>query len=148
MFLVALSIESTIPPSDKIVVASVQGEVEEIIPMKDMKLDWVPYIPFGKGDRQVDKMDSQIFILGCTQRRSDHVKKFNYYFPYIDNPFKENETEQSTVVQITFPSEPPVVCEYDWAVNNLEELTDDLIKKETLLMDQKDEFNVKSKEVL
>lgn len=33
------------PPSDKIGVKSVQRETEEIIPMKEMKMAWFPYIP-------------------------------------------------------------------------------------------------------
>ena len=36
---------SPIPPSDKIGIKSVQRETEEIIPMKAMKMAWVPYIP-------------------------------------------------------------------------------------------------------
>lgn len=36
---------SPFPPSDKIGINSVQREAEEIIPMKQMKMDWVPYIP-------------------------------------------------------------------------------------------------------
>jgi len=36
---------SPIPPSDKIGVKSVQRETEEIIPMKTMKMAWIPYIP-------------------------------------------------------------------------------------------------------
>lgn len=37
---------SPFPPSDKIGIKSVQRETEEIVPMKQMKMDWVPYIPF------------------------------------------------------------------------------------------------------
>lgn len=44
-FFVILQVESPFPPSDKIGVNSVQREVEEILPMKQMKMDWVPYIP-------------------------------------------------------------------------------------------------------
>jgi hypothetical protein len=40
-----LQVVSPFPPSDKIGVNSVQREAEEIIPMKQMKMDWVPYIP-------------------------------------------------------------------------------------------------------
>ncbi|CAA7034758.1 unnamed protein product [Microthlaspi erraticum] len=139
-------VESSIPPSDKIGISSVEDKEPEITPMKVMKMAWEPYIPLDKRDRQVDRMNFQIYILACTQRRSalkhlkeDRVKKFNYCLPYINNPFKEDESEQSTVVQITFPSEPPVVCEYDWENDNLEVLADDLIK-EGLLKGQKDEF--------
>ncbi|KAF9587077.1 hypothetical protein IFM89_039763 [Coptis chinensis] len=38
-------IVSPFPPSDKIGINSVQKEAEEILPMKKMKMDWVPYIP-------------------------------------------------------------------------------------------------------
>jgi len=40
-----LQVASPFPPSDKIGIKSVQREVEEIIPMKQMKMDWIPYIP-------------------------------------------------------------------------------------------------------
>ena len=33
------------PPSDKIGIKSVQMEAESIVSMKEMKMDWVPYIP-------------------------------------------------------------------------------------------------------
>lgn len=39
---------SPFPPSDKIGIKSVQRETEEILPMKQMKMDWVPYIPLEK----------------------------------------------------------------------------------------------------
>jgi len=45
LVLIYLQIDSPIPPSDEIGVASVQGEVGEIIAMKTMKMAWVPYIP-------------------------------------------------------------------------------------------------------
>ncbi|KAL0721459.1 hypothetical protein Bca4012_036058 [Brassica carinata] len=140
-------VESSIPPSDKIGVISGQSEAEEIIPMREMKMAWVPYIPLDKRDKQVDRKKFPIFVLGCTQRRSalkhlkdDRVKKFSNCLPYINNPFKEGEPELSTVVQITFPSEPPVEREYDWEKNDLEEFTNDLIKDEALLQNKKDEF--------
>lgn len=41
-------IVSPFPPSDKIGINSVQRESEEILDMKQMKMDWVPYIPLGK----------------------------------------------------------------------------------------------------
>ncbi|KAG9151755.1 hypothetical protein Leryth_002033 [Lithospermum erythrorhizon] len=40
-----VAIVSPFPPSDKIGINSVQREAEEIVPMKQMKMDWVPYIP-------------------------------------------------------------------------------------------------------
>ncbi|CAH8270629.1 unnamed protein product [Arabidopsis lyrata] len=146
-------IESPFPPSDKIGITSVQREVEEIIPMKKMKMDWLPYIPIEKRDRQVDKMNSQIFTLVCTQRRSalrhmkeDQLKKFEYCLPYFYQPFKEDELEQSTEVQIMFPSEPPVVCEFDWEFDEIQEFVDKLVEEEALPAEQTDEFKEYVKE--
>uniref|UniRef100_I1KT91 Uncharacterized protein n=1 Tax=Glycine max TaxID=3847 RepID=I1KT91_SOYBN len=112
-----VAVVSPFPPSDKIGINSVQREAEEIVPMKQMKMDWVPYIPLEGRDSQVDRLKSQIFILSCTQRRSalkhlklDRLKKYEYCLPYFYQPFKEDELEQSTEVQIIYPAEPkPVI---------------------------------------
>ncbi|KAF7834227.1 protein HEAT INTOLERANT 4-like [Senna tora] len=145
---VVVAVVSPFPPSDKIGINSVQREAEEIIPMKQMKMDWVPYIPLEDRESQVDKLKSQIFILSCTQRRAalkhlklDRVKKYEYCLPYFYQPFKEDELEQSTEVPIIFPAEPkPVFCEFDWELDELEEFTDKLIEEEELSEDQKDAF--------
>ncbi|XP_052189628.1 protein HEAT INTOLERANT 4-like isoform X3 [Diospyros lotus] len=109
---VVVAVVSPFPPSDKIGINSVQREAEEIVPMKQMKMDWVPYIPLENRDSQVERLKSQIFILSCTQRRAglrhlklDRVKKFEYCLPYFYQPFKEDELEQSTIVEIIFPAE-------------------------------------------
>ncbi|KAJ1412880.1 hypothetical protein SESBI_20028 [Sesbania bispinosa] len=145
---VVVAVVSPFPPSDKIGINSVQREAEEIIPMKQMKMDWVPYIPLEDRDSQVDRLKSQIFILSCTQRRSalkhlklDRLKKYEYCLPYFYQPFKEDELEQSTEVQIIYPAEPkPIFCEFDWELDELEEFTDKLIQEEELSEDQKDAF--------
>ncbi|CAN6992209.1 unnamed protein product [Brassica oleracea var. botrytis] len=148
-----VAVESPFPPSDKIGITSVQREVEEIIPMKTMEMDWLPYIPVDKS-RQVDSMDFQIFVLGCTRRsraalrhmKEDLVKKYEYCLPYFYQPFTEDELEQNTEVQIMFPSEPPVVCEFDWELDELEEFVDKLIEDEALASEQKDEFKASGAE--
>ncbi|KAB2005033.1 hypothetical protein ES319_D11G241800v1 [Gossypium barbadense] len=145
---VIVAVESPFPPSDKIGINSVQREAEEIVPMKQMKMDWVPYIPLEKRDSQVDRLKSQIFILSCTQRRValkqmkiDRLKKYEYCLPYFYQPLKEDELEQSTEVQIIFPAEPkPVFCEFDWELDELDEFTDKLIEADELDKDQKDAF--------
>ncbi|KAI5391250.1 hypothetical protein KIW84_076192 [Lathyrus oleraceus] len=73
---VVVAVVSPFPPSDKIGINSVQREAEEIIPMKPMKMDWVPSIPLKDRDSQVERLKTEIFILRCTQRRSalKHLK--------------------------------------------------------------------------
>ncbi|XP_076931679.1 protein HEAT INTOLERANT 4-like [Bidens hawaiensis] len=145
---VVVAIVSPFPPSDKIGINSVQRESEEIVDMKRMKMDWVPYIPLAQRGSSVERLKSQIFILTCGQRRAglkflteDRVKKFEYCLPYFYHPFKEDETEQSTIVDIMYPIEPkPVVCEFDWELDDLEDFTNDLVVAEELSEDQKDAF--------
>ncbi|KAI5384366.1 variant 2, Protein HEAT INTOLERANT 4 [Lathyrus oleraceus] len=125
---VVVAVVSPFPPSDKIGINSVQREAEEIIPMKQMKMDWVPYIPLE--DRSALK-----------HLKLDRLKKYEYCLPYFYQPFKEDEFEQSTEVPIIYPVEPkPVFCEFDWELDELEEFTDKLIEAEELSEDQKDAF--------
>ncbi|KAI5412310.1 hypothetical protein KIW84_057111 [Lathyrus oleraceus] len=56
---VVVAVVSPIPPSDKIGINSIQREAEEIIPMKQMKMDWVPCIPLEDRDNQ---LESHCFI--------------------------------------------------------------------------------------
>ncbi|KAG8373313.1 hypothetical protein BUALT_Bualt11G0011000 [Buddleja alternifolia] len=149
MIPVVVAVVSPFPPSEKIGIKSVQRETEEIVPMKQMKMDWVPYIPLEKRESQVERLKkSQIFILSCNQRRAglkqmklERVKKFEYCLPYFYQPLQEDELEQSTVVQILFPIDPkPVFCEFDWELDELEEFSDKLIEEEELPADQKEPF--------
>ncbi|XP_052481373.1 protein HEAT INTOLERANT 4 isoform X4 [Gossypium raimondii] len=149
---VVVAVVSPFPPSDKIGINSVQREAEEIVPMKQMKMDWVPYIPLENRDSQVDRLQSQMFILSCTQRSSfcrvalkqmkiDRLKKYEYCLPYFYQPLKEDELEQSTEVQIIFPAaQKPVFCEFDWELDELDEFTDQLIEADELDKDKKDAF--------
>ncbi|GJX93140.1 RNA-directed DNA polymerase, eukaryota, reverse transcriptase zinc-binding domain protein, partial [Tanacetum coccineum] len=57
-----------------------------------------------------------------------------------NNSLREDEMEHSTIVDIMFPAEPPVVCEFDCELDELEEFTNKRIASEDLTEDQKDEF--------
>ncbi|KAL2907196.1 Protein HEAT INTOLERANT 4 [Bienertia sinuspersici] len=145
---VVVAVVSPFPPSDKIGINSVQREAEEIVPMKRMKMDWVPYVPLENRDTMAERLKSEIFILRCTQRKSalrhlkeDRVKTYEYCLPYFYQPLKEDELEQSTEVQILYEmDEKPVFCEFDWDLDELEEFTDSLISEEQLPADHKESF--------
>ncbi|OMO69513.1 hypothetical protein CCACVL1_19457 [Corchorus capsularis] len=144
------------PPSRKIGITSVQSAAEVVVPMKEMKMDWVPYIPLENRDSQVGRLKSQMYILHCTQRRAalkhleeDHIKKYTYCLPYFKNPLKEDELEQSNEVIINFPAEPrPVICEFDWELDELDEFTNKLIEADELDNDQKDAFKEFVKDIV
>ncbi|TYH38452.1 hypothetical protein ES332_D12G110600v1 [Gossypium tomentosum] len=123
-----LKVVSPFPPSDKIGINSVQREAEEIVPMKQMKMDWVPYIP----------LENRVAL---KQMKIDRLKKYEYCLPYFYQPLKEDELEQSTEVQINFPAaQKPVFCEFDWELDELDEFTDQLIEADELDKDKKDAF--------
>ncbi|TYI50485.1 hypothetical protein E1A91_D12G104600v1 [Gossypium mustelinum] len=125
---VVVAVVSPFPPSDKIGINSVQREAEEIVPMKQMKMDWVPYIP----------LENRVAL---KQRKIDRLKKYEYCLPYFYQPLKEDELEQSTEVQIIFPAaQKPVFCEFDWELDELDEFTDQLIEADELDKDKKDAF--------
>ncbi|KAG2309955.1 hypothetical protein Bca52824_021512 [Brassica carinata] len=120
-------------------ITSVQREVEEIIPMKTMKMDW-PYIP-------VDKALYYPIICRAALRhmKEDLVKKYEYcLLVNFYQPFKEEELEQSTEVQIMFP-EPPVIF-IKRVLCMFLEFVDKLIEEEALTAEQKDEFKEYVKE--
>ncbi|KAJ6798484.1 Uncharacterized protein M6B38_212185 [Iris pallida] len=87
---IVVVVVSPIPPSDKISITSVQRAAEEIIPMKAMKMAWIPYIPLEDRDKEVVRLKTQIYTMGCTQRRSalkhlknERVKQYDYCLPYF-----------------------------------------------------------------
>ncbi|AQK70053.1 ATP/GTP binding protein-like [Zea mays] len=73
---IVVAVDCPFPPSDKIGINSVQRENEEIVPMKAMKMAWVPYVPLEDRLSRIDSLKTKIFTLGCTQRRSalKHLK--------------------------------------------------------------------------
>ncbi|KAH9573196.1 hypothetical protein CY35_02G193100 [Sphagnum magellanicum] len=147
-----VAVTSPFPPSDKIGIKSVQREDELIVPMKEMKMGWVPYLPPQVRDNSaVERFKAQVFTLKCTQRRAalkqlkqERIKKYEYCLPYIYSPLKEDETIDETVVNIMYPMEddakPPVVTEFDWQFDEVEEFTDNLIKDEELPAGEKEKF--------
>ncbi|WZZ31919.1 hypothetical protein YC2023_015320 [Brassica napus] len=132
-------IDSTIEPSNKVAIASIQSVREETITMKEMRME---------RDKQVERTNSRIFTLCCNQRRAalrnmkvERVKRFEYCLPYFSKPPREeDELPQSTVVDVLFPSNPPVCCEFDWEFENLEEFTNERIEEGRLSEEQRDEF--------
>ncbi|KAG8066551.1 hypothetical protein GUJ93_ZPchr0004g38324 [Zizania palustris] len=110
---IIVAVDCPFPPSDKIGINSVQRENEEIVPMKAMKMAWVPYVPLEDRLSRIDSLKTKIFTLGCTQRRSalrhlrtERVKLFDYCMPYY-MPLNPPEDEDDTVVNIIYPLEPP-----------------------------------------
>ncbi|RLM66641.1 uncharacterized protein C2845_PM16G12620 [Panicum miliaceum] len=137
------------PPSDKIGINSAQRENEEILPMKAMKMAWVPYVPLEDRLSRIYSLETKIFTLGCTQRRSalkhlktERVKKFDYCMPYY-MPLQPIEDEDDTVINFLYPLEPPIVDDFNWEMDDYEDFADQKVKDEDLPEDEKEKFKAK-----
>ncbi|XP_068341502.1 protein HEAT INTOLERANT 4-like [Pyrus communis] len=95
---VLVAVVSPSPPSDDLRIKPVNG-AEIRVPMKALKMDWIPCISLYKKDSATQVMTyPQIFVLGCTERRSDASNctkdesfvKLHYFFPCLD----DNEEEE------------------------------------------------------
>ncbi|GJN26151.1 hypothetical protein PR202_gb14060 [Eleusine coracana subsp. coracana] len=130
-------VDCPFPPSDKLGINSVQREKEEIVSMKTMKMDWVPYVPLEDRLSKLESLKTKIFTLVCTQRRSalkhlnlERVKTFDYCLPF----------EDGTSIQVVYP---PIVCEFDWEMDNYEDFADGKVESEGLPEDEKEKFKAK-----
>ncbi|KAK6127557.1 hypothetical protein DH2020_038715 [Rehmannia glutinosa] len=141
---VVVAVVAAFPPFDKVLTESVENAELEIVPMNQLKLSWVPYIPPEERNSSVERLrESQIFILTCSQRRTGikHLNlgrqnQFENYTPYFYPPLQE---EQSSV--LICPIDPiPVLCLFNWERDELEEFTDKLIEGEELPAGQKEFF--------
>jgi len=146
---VIVVVDCSLPPSDKIGINSVQRENEEILPMKAMKMAWVPYVPLEDRLSRIDSLKTKIFTLGCTQRRSalkhlktERVKKFDYCMPYY-MPLQPIEDQDDTVINFLYPLEPRIVDDFDWEMDDYEDFADQKVKDDYLPEDEKEKIKAK-----
>lgn len=115
---VMIAITSTLPPFEEVAITSVQMTNETIVPLRQMKYDWVPYVnPSGNPIYA----SSRVFLLTCNQRRvsvnkltQEKTNQYTYAVPYIFNPFKPQEEEDticSIPVEVDGQLKP---YEFDW----------------------------------
>ncbi|KAK6150495.1 hypothetical protein DH2020_015427 [Rehmannia glutinosa] len=103
MIPVVVAVVSPFPPSDKIGIKSVQRETEEIVPMKQMKMAWVPYIPLEKRSKLVGpatlkiSMEELATVPSCNANQSNFKEIVIQYSssvePY-DNTKLRKQTQQ------------------------------------------------------
>ncbi|KAL6575962.1 hypothetical protein OROHE_000435 [Orobanche hederae] len=77
----------------------------------------------------------------------EELKEYEYCLPYFYNPLPEDELLLSNEVSIVFPMDPtPIISEFDWEHDRVEEYTNQLIEDEVLPADQKEPFKKFAKE--
>ncbi|EME32388.1 hypothetical protein Gasu2_05480 [Galdieria sulphuraria] len=137
-----VAIQSKKPPPSFVGIKSVQRVEEEIVPMERMKMGWYPFIP-SNILKSPEKFKPRIYVLKCEQRRAglrnlsqDSLKKYEYVLPYIVNPDKqEDDTDLETTVNVVAEvpgRNQPLVFEYDWELDDLEEFVSEKLKEEEL----------------
>ncbi|XP_020600226.1 uncharacterized protein LOC110039485 [Phalaenopsis equestris] len=92
---VVVAVVSPVPPSDQIGVKSVQREKEEIIPMKSMKMAWMPYIPLEDRQSHLERLHTEIYTIGCTQRRQV------YYGSYSSQGIHQLDVEEAVSHEVS-----------------------------------------------
>ncbi|OQU88476.1 hypothetical protein SORBI_3002G041400 [Sorghum bicolor] len=139
---VVVVVDCPFPPSDKIGINFVQTGKEEIVPMKEMKMAWVPYVPLEDRFVRIESLKTKIFTLCCTQRRSalKHMKteranKFYYCMPYY-MPLNPPEDEDGTAVTAIYPLDPPIFCDFYLELDDYEVLAARIVRDEGLPEDE------------
>ncbi|GLJ28058.1 hypothetical protein SUGI_0550960 [Cryptomeria japonica] len=126
---VIVAVVSPFAPSDKIGYTSYRMG-QRVVPMKDMNMCWVPYIPYNKRHLPLEQLQIQSHILKCTQRRAalkqvheDRIYEYNYCLPYFYHPFKKDPDEDYTEVPIVYPLDEgqPIADSFNWKTEKFEE---------------------------
>eukprot|EP01027_Heterolobosea_sp_BB2_P000389 GEZU01000553.1.p1 GENE.GEZU01000553.1~~GEZU01000553.1.p1 ORF type:complete len:210 (+),score=108.68 GEZU01000553.1:317-946(+) len=134
------------PPPAELGIKSVQMVEEKIVPMREMKMDWVPFIP--RTAVRLDKEKPNIYLLKCSRRRQaiarmkiEDVKKYEYCMPHIPSLDESaNDEEKSTEVEIIMTvGGKGLSFTFDWEMDEVDEFMDELAKEHELNDEQKEE---------
>lgn len=135
------------PPPSIIGIKSVQRAEEEIIPMRQLKMSWHPFVPDKlSGSRRFKPC---VHVLKCEQRRARlrnmteaAVHKYDYVLPYLLRPDQEDDTTIDTNVQVLVDIEgrkAPLMMLFDFELDELDEFVETQIKDNELDAKKHDE---------
>lgn len=137
---VIVAVVSEFPPPATVGLNSVQRSEEKIVPMSEIRMGWHAYSPPNVGLRRAFKPN--VFVLKCNERHArlrnmneTDVHKYDYVLPYFVNPEREDDSIEKTEVQVIAELEgrsAPVMCEYDYDMDDLDEFVEETIANEEL----------------
>lgn len=135
-----VAVISSLPPPAQLGLKSVQKIEEEFVPMKELKMDWVPYIPKTEWKTDPKSVVPRAFFLKTHQRREglkdmseEELAQYNYALPYIFLPRVQEEPKSDTVVNVvTEVNGKGATFEFDWAMDDVEEIAADTLKENDL----------------
>jgi len=131
-----VAVISSLPPPAQLGIKSVQKVEEEFVPMKQLKMDWVPYIPKADWKHDPKSVVPRAFFLKTSQRREglSHMKeedrvKFNFALPYIFLPRAQEAPRFDTIANVvTEVNGKGATFEFDWDMDDLDEIAAGVLK--------------------
>jgi hypothetical protein len=142
---VVVAVVSSRPPPAVVGIKSVQRTEEEIIPMANLRMSWNARPPDNAPKRNPPK--ASVFVLKCSERRARlrnmgeaAVHKYDYVLPHIVRPGQDNEGAPDTNVQVLVDNlegrSNPVMLEFDYEMDELEEFVEEQIGEQELDTDK------------
>lgn len=140
-----VAVVSDVEPPSQVGIKSVQRAVEEIVPMSTLRIEWQPHTPANINN--LSSFKPCVDVLACSQRRArlrnmqeEAVHRYDYVLPYFFDPEKQEEVEEETEVQVLADLEgiqAPLMCEYDYEMDELDEFVEEKIKEGDGLEEEK-----------
>lgn len=139
---VIVAVVSEVSPPATIGLKSVQRATEDIVPMSELRISWQPYAPPNVAFRT--RYKPMVHVLKCNQRfvslkpkGEEAIHKYDYVLPYFFYPEKEEDSNQDTAVQVLVDidgRQAPLMCEFDYEMEDLEEAVKETIEESGLDM--------------
>ncbi|KAK2959396.1 putative Protein HEAT INTOLERANT 4 [Blattamonas nauphoetae] len=143
---VIFGIQCDICPITEIGVTSVQMEKERLIPLSQLKMEWIPYLP-PSGDPT--QSFTRINVLNCRQRRTsakrltiEALNEFTYAIPHMYNPFRaavddDDNTIATGAITVKGELKP---YEIDYKFQTPKDVVDDLMEEYEIPPEQRKEI--------
>jgi hypothetical protein len=154
---VVVVVQSKVPPPALVGIKSVQRTTEQVVPMRAVKMEFFPLdvsemdahnlTPSKKKLETQQRVTDRVQILQCEQRRSslralsaERLHRYDYVLPYALRAELQQDANTDLVVDTTvdgiaeIPERPgqPVLFEFDWEMDILEEYITELLESESL----------------
>lgn len=137
---VIIAVASERPPPATVGIKSVQRAEEEIVEMRKIRMGWHPRPP----DNMRAGVAANLHVLKCSERKARlrnmdeaAVHKYDYVLPWILRPGMGGDVEiPDTNVKVLVDAlegrANPLMCDFDWEMDELDEFLEETIKDNDL----------------
>lgn len=141
---VIVAVVIDVPPPSTVGLKSVQRTREEIVPMANLRMGWHPYAPDNVAHSR--RFQRNVHILKCNERKARlrnmvdaEVHQYDYVLPYFFKPDQVEDATEDTVVQVLAELDglkAPLICEFDYELDDFKEFVQETIKDNELDADK------------